>query len=126
MSNGLDIAADLAGVGQVKVRVTGGKLCSQLLSFLGAQAEASLDTYTFDKLFLGFDGLDLQQGLTSFDEQVAGLSQAFPSSNPSVSCADDQDEEPNTVHIISSHPSSPRQPWTSRQPLSSPVSTAAA
>ena len=53
--------------------LTGGLLRQQSLSLQGSQAEASLNSYSFDTLFLGVDGLDLQFGLTTHDEAEARL-----------------------------------------------------
>jgi len=49
------------------------RLRKQSLSLQGSQAEASLSGYSFDTLFLGVDGLDLQFGLTTHDEAEARL-----------------------------------------------------
>ena len=59
--------------GQADVLLTGGQLRKQSLSLQGSQAEASLNTYSFDTLFLGVDGLDLQFGLTTHHEAEASL-----------------------------------------------------
>ena len=73
MTNGLNIAWELANAPGVKVLMTGGLLRKQSLSLQGSQAEASLNTYSFDTLFLGVDGLDLQFGLTTHHEAEARL-----------------------------------------------------
>ena len=73
MTNGLNIAWELANAPGVNVLLTGGLLRKQSLSLQGSQAEASLNTYGFDTLFLGVDGLDLQFGLTTHDEAEARL-----------------------------------------------------
>ena len=73
MTNGLNIAWELAKAPGVKVLLTGGQLRKQSLSLQGSQAEASLTSYSFDTLFLGVDGLDLQFGLTTHDEGEARL-----------------------------------------------------
>ncbi|HEY0662921.1 MAG TPA: DeoR family transcriptional regulator [Lysobacter sp.] len=73
MTNGLNIAWELADVPGLKLLLTGGLLHQQSLSLHGSQAEASLSTYGFDTLFLGVDGLDLQFGLTTHQEAEASL-----------------------------------------------------
>lgn len=73
MTNGLNIAWELANAPGVAVLLTGGLLRKQSLSFQGAQAEACLQAYSFDTLFLGVDGLDLQFGLTTHHEAEASL-----------------------------------------------------
>ena len=73
MTNGLNIAWELSDAVGVDVLLTGGHLRRQSLSLQGSQAEASLNTYSFDTVFLGADGLDLQFGLTTHDEAEARL-----------------------------------------------------
>jgi DeoR family transcriptional regulator of aga operon len=73
MTNGLNIVGELVGSTGLTVMMTGGKLRNESLSFQGAAAEASLDRYYFDKLFLGVDGCDFQFGLTTHDEAEADL-----------------------------------------------------
>ena len=73
MTNGLNIAWELANAAGITVLLTGGLLRQQSLSLQGSQAEASLNSYSFDTLFLGVDGLDLQFGLTTHDEAEARL-----------------------------------------------------
>ena len=73
MTNGLNIAWELANAPGVELLLTGGLLRKQSLSLQGSQAEASLTSYSFDTLFLGVDGLDLQFGLTTHDEAEARL-----------------------------------------------------
>lgn len=73
MTNGLNIAWELAGAPHAKLLLTGGVLHKPSLSLHGSQAEASLNLYGFDTLFLGVDGLDLQFGLTTHQEAEASL-----------------------------------------------------
>ncbi|MCV2351495.1 transcriptional repressor AgaR [Paucibacter sp. Y2R2-4] len=73
MTNGLNIAWELADAEGVELMLSGGLLRKKSLSILGTQAEAGLSGYNFDKLFLGVDGLDLQFGLTTHHEAEARL-----------------------------------------------------
>ncbi|WP_242111819.1 DeoR family transcriptional regulator [Luteimonas aquatica] len=73
MTNGLNVAWELAHAPGVELLLTGGQLRKQSLSLHGSQAEASLNTYSFDTVFLGADGLDLQFGLTTHHEAEASL-----------------------------------------------------
>lgn len=73
MTNGLNIAWELVNAPGVELLLTGGLLHKPSLSLQGSQAEASLNTYSFDTLFLGVDGLDLQFGLTTHHEAEASL-----------------------------------------------------
>lgn len=73
MTNGLNVAWELANAPGVELLLTGGLLRKQALSLQGSQAEASLAPYSFDTVFLGVDGLDLQFGLTTHHEAEASL-----------------------------------------------------
>lgn len=73
MTNGLNIAWELASAPGVTLRLTGGLLHQPSLSLHGIQAESSLQSYSFDTLFLGVDGLDLQFGATTHHEPEASL-----------------------------------------------------
>ncbi|WP_020653283.1 DeoR family transcriptional regulator [Massilia niastensis] len=73
MTNGLNIAWELADAPGVELILTGGLLRKQSLSIQGSQAEATLQAYNFDKLFLGVDGFDLQFGITTHHEAEASL-----------------------------------------------------
>lgn len=73
MTNGLNVAWALADAPGVELLLTGGILDKASYSLHGGQAGASLGAYSFDTLFLGVDGLDLQFGLTTHDEAEASL-----------------------------------------------------
>ncbi|WP_274381694.1 DeoR family transcriptional regulator [Massilia cavernae] len=73
MTNGLNIAWELADAPGVDLILTGGLLRKESLSIQGTQAEACLQAYNFDKLFLGVDGCDLQFGVTTHHEAEASL-----------------------------------------------------
>lgn len=75
MTNGLNVAWELAEAPGVELLLTGGRLHTPSLSLHGSQAAASLNPYSFDTLFLGVDGLDLQFGLTTHQEAEASLNQ---------------------------------------------------
>ncbi|MDH2925134.1 DeoR family transcriptional regulator [Nicoletella semolina] len=73
MTNGLDVAMELTGAEGVQVRMPGGILRKNALSFSGISAEKNLENYVFDKVFLGVDGYDLKVGITTHNEQEASL-----------------------------------------------------
>lgn len=73
MTNGLDLAMDLASSSGIEVLMSGGVLRKNALSFSGSQAENNLKNYRFDKVFLGVDGFDLKAGITTHSEQEASL-----------------------------------------------------
>lgn len=73
LTNGLDIAMELVACPNVEIRMTGGVLRKNAMSFSGIMADNNLRHYRFDKVFLGVDGFDLQKGITTFNEQEAHL-----------------------------------------------------
>ncbi|KAE9527776.1 transcriptional repressor AgaR [Testudinibacter aquarius] len=73
MTSGLDVAMELVSADGVQVRMPGGILRKNALSFSGISAEKSLENYFFDKVFLGVDGYDLKVGITTHNEQEANL-----------------------------------------------------
>ncbi len=73
MTNGLNIATELARSDDVEVMITGGLLRKKSMSFYGSIAEKSLRDYNFNKLILGVDGFDLKTGLTTHFEKEASL-----------------------------------------------------
>lgn len=73
LTNGLDLAMELVNCPNVEIRMTGGVLRKNAMSFSGVMAENNMGYYRFDKMFLGVDGFDLQKGVTTFNEQEAHL-----------------------------------------------------
>ena len=72
-TNGLNIASALAKSDGVEVRITGGTLRKQAMSFYGRQAEESLRHMHFDRFILGADGIDIDVGVTTHFEPEAYL-----------------------------------------------------
>lgn len=73
MTNGLNVAQNLASIDGIEVLMTGGKLRRVSQSFFGAHAEEALSRYNFDKVFLGVDGFDFNAGITTHFEYEAIL-----------------------------------------------------
>ncbi len=73
MTNGINVALELSHAPGVELLLTSGYLHKHSLSLNGGQAAASLGNYSFDTLFLGVDGLDLQFGLSTQHEAKADL-----------------------------------------------------
>lgn len=65
LTNAINIASELAGITDIEVILTGGKLRKKSFSLVGPQAELMLQSYYFDKVFLGVDGFDFSFGLTT-------------------------------------------------------------
>jgi DeoR/GlpR family transcriptional regulator of sugar metabolism len=72
-TNSLPIANELCAVTGIELILSGGMLRQASQSFQGPQAEAGLEGYVFDKLFLGADGCDPEFGLSTHDEAEARL-----------------------------------------------------
>jgi len=73
VTNGLNIAVELANLRNIRVILLGGLLRQTSYSTVGPQAEQTLHGLYADRLFLGVDGLDLQGGLTTPDVLEAQL-----------------------------------------------------
>ena len=72
-TNGLNVATALAKADGIEVRITGGTLRKQAMSFYGRQAEESLRHMHFDRFILGADGIDVDVGVTTHFEPEAHL-----------------------------------------------------
>lgn len=101
MTNGLDIAIELADTNSVDVLMTGGKLRKNALSFSGPQAERDLEHYHFNTFFLGVDGFDLQAGITTHNEQEASLNKKMCEiSNRVIAVTDSSKFGKQSCHVI--------------------------
>ena len=72
-TNSLPIANELGQVQGLRLIVSGGTLRQSSQSLQGPQAEAALQSFFFDKLFLGADGCDPAFGLSTHDVEDARL-----------------------------------------------------
>ena len=71
MTNGLNIAYQLARVDGCDVFMIGGQLRKKSMSFYGHDAESKLKDYNFNKVILGVDGIDISKGLSTHFEPEA-------------------------------------------------------
>lgn len=72
-TNDLVIANELARHDNVALLMLGGSLRRKSMSLFGTQAEAAVRNLSFDKVFLGVDGFDLANGITTHFEPEAIL-----------------------------------------------------
>ena len=101
MTNGLDVAMELASAPGIEVLMPGGILRKNALSFSGPQAEQGLKNYCFDKLFLGVDGFDLRAGITTHNEQEASLNRLMCDiSEQVIAVADSSKFGKRSCHMI--------------------------
>ena len=69
MTNSLHIMNEAAALdSNVTLLMPGGTYRKRSASFHGKSAEQALRDFTFDKLFIGADGFDVEQGITTFNE----------------------------------------------------------
>ncbi|KGQ69727.1 transcriptional regulator [Chelonobacter oris] len=77
MTNSLHIINSLAGLDKnYELLICGGTYRPKSGSFHGILAESTFEKFSFDKLFIGTDGFDLDVGSTTFNE-VHGVSTAM-------------------------------------------------
>lgn len=101
MTNGLDIAIELANVSNTEVLMTGGQLRKNALSFSGPQADNVLSHYHFSKVFLGVDGFDLEAGITTHNELEASLNRMMCAvSNQIIAVTDSSKFGKQSCHVI--------------------------
>jgi DeoR family transcriptional regulator of aga operon len=84
MTNAVNIAMELTGLSDCEVMVTGGIMRPKTYSLVGPEAEHAMQTYFFDKLFLGVDGINLNQGLTTSHPSEARLNRLMVERSNSV------------------------------------------
>ncbi|MBT3192588.1 MAG: DeoR/GlpR transcriptional regulator [Verrucomicrobia bacterium] len=73
ITNSLQIPIALSNRGEIDVHVLGGRLGKKSLSFIGPTAEAQLQQYHVDRLFLSCKGADLDRGISDVTEAQAHL-----------------------------------------------------
>jgi DeoR family transcriptional regulator of aga operon len=73
ITNGLNVAAEIARNQNVRLIMPGGILRRNSLSQVGSMAENSLRQYNCDKLFLGVDGIDSSYGISTPNFEEAHL-----------------------------------------------------
>ena len=77
MTNAINIALKLGSFEDLNVMLTGGVLRKESFSLVGPEAEATISNYFFDKLFLGVDGLEIKNGLTTPNPMEAQLNRTM-------------------------------------------------
>ena len=81
VSNTVNVAMELSQRQDIKVFVTGGYLSSGWFSLVGETAIQAIKTLYFDKVFIGLNGIDAENGLTShFVDEAAIVRTMIPTS----------------------------------------------
>ncbi len=73
ITTSLPVVAELLHSPGVRVSLIGGEVVGERQAVYGAAAERAILEYHADKAFIGVDGLSLAGGLSSYDEQEAGV-----------------------------------------------------
>jgi DeoR family transcriptional regulator of aga operon len=73
VTNAVNIAMELADSDTVQTVLTGGVLRSKSYELCGPLAESILEKLNIGKMFLGVDGISLEQGLTTYSELEAQI-----------------------------------------------------
>lgn len=101
MTNGLNIAYRLAKNQSVEVMMTGGTLRKKSASFYGRKAEEALSSLRFNTLFLGVDGFDINNGITTYFEPEASLNRVMCKvASEIIVVADASKFGKNSVHVV--------------------------
>lgn len=77
MTNGLNVANELARNSNCDVYMTGGKLRHKSMSFHDSHAEDRIDNFNFNKVILGVDSIDINTGLSTHFEPEAKLNRVM-------------------------------------------------
>lgn len=73
VTNDAGVLAELFGKKHIQIVMLGGLLRRKNMAFYGAQTEAAMDELLVDRLFLGVDGFELENGVTTHYEAEALL-----------------------------------------------------
>lgn len=73
VTNSLPVVSELLHVPSLRVSLIGGEVVGERQAVYGPAAERAIGEYHADKAFIGADGLSLKNGLSSYDEQEAGV-----------------------------------------------------
>ncbi len=77
LTTGFNVANALADAEGVDLIIAGGQLRRKSLSMGGPVAESALNSFHFNKLFLGVDGFHLTRGITTHREEEARLNRSM-------------------------------------------------
>ncbi len=89
ITNALNIAVELADTAGITLIMIGGLLRPVSCSFVGPQAEAMMNEFHADRLFLAVDGLDLENGPSTPDMLEAQLNNVMIRSAKEVTVVTD-------------------------------------
>lgn len=89
VTNAVNIAAELAEAEGIQVVVTGGVMRNKSFELCGPLAEKTLEDINISKMFIGIDGINAVQGLTTYSELEAEIAKLLiKRSNQSIAVFD--------------------------------------
>ncbi len=77
ITNSLPVVHELMGTNNIKINLVGGEIDQRRRAIYGRGAEDFISGYHADKAFIGADGVSLDYGLTSYDEQESLVTKAM-------------------------------------------------
>lgn len=91
VTNAVNIAMELSHREDLTVRLTGGQLSGAWFALVGTRAIAGMHEFFVDKCFIGVDGVDLENGLTTnYPDQAAIHRQMLKQACQKIVVADHQ------------------------------------
>lgn len=73
VTNAVNVAMELAESEEIQVVVTGGVMRGKSFELCGPLAQKTVEGLNIGKMFVGIDGLSIEQGLTTYSEQEAEI-----------------------------------------------------
>lgn len=77
VTNAVNIAMELAREPRIRVHLTGGRLRGASYELVGAAAAQALQGLNVDVAFIGVNGISVERGLTTFNEEEAEINRAM-------------------------------------------------
>lgn len=77
VTNAVNIAMELAREAAIRVHLTGGRLRGASYELVGAAAAQALQGLNVDVAFIGVNGIAVERGLTTFNEEEAEVNRAM-------------------------------------------------
>jgi len=77
VTNAVNIAMELAREPRIRVHLTGGRLRGTSYELVGAAAASSLQGLNVDLAFIGVNGVSVERGLTTYNEEEAEVNRAM-------------------------------------------------
>lgn len=77
VTNAVNIAMELAREPRIRVHLTGGRLRGATYELVGGAAAQSLQGLNVDLAFIGVNGISVERGLTTFNEEEAEVNRAM-------------------------------------------------